>query len=171
MSDSFAAAGVAQGAAVHRYAGDLVEETRIANERRLAEARDLASAVRLADEGAAERVLAAAEEANARDLETAARQAEEVVRHARAGILAAVQRYADGLLEETRKANETRLPKAKQLADLVRLADGSAADRLLAAIEEANRRSFETAQEQASSVVELAESQLGDGRTPGSGSN
>jgi len=170
MSDSLAAVG-AQGAAVHRYAGDLVEETRVANERRLAEARELASAVRLADESAAQRVLSAAEEANARDLETAQHQADEVVRHARAGILAAVQRYADGLLEETRQANETRLPKAKQLADLVRLADDSAADRLLAAIEEANRRSFETAQEQATSVVELAEAQLGEGRAPGSGSH
>ena len=170
MSDTFAAVGTDHGDAVHRYAGDLVEEARLGNERRLAEARELASAVRLADEPAAERVLAAAEEANARDLESAKQQADEVVRHARAGILAAVQRYADGLLDETRKANETRLPRAKELADLVRLADGSAADRLLAAFEEANRRSFETAQEQATSVVELAESQLGEDRTPDSGS-
>lgn len=163
MSESFGAVGAAQSAAVSRYAGDLVEETLAANERRLAEAQELASAVRLADESAADRLLGAATEANERDLATARKQAEDVLRHARAGILAAVQRYANELLEETRKANETRLPRARELADLVRLADGPAADRLMAAIEEANQRSYETAQDQANSVVELAEAQLGGG--------
>ena len=160
MADHSSANPEAQTAAVYRYAVELVDETRRAAERRLADARELAAVVRIADESAADRILAAAEDANARDLSTAETQAEEVVKHARAGIMAAVQRYADSLLEETRRTNEARMPRARELAELIRLADGAAADRLLTSIEDANQATMKTAEQQASGVVSMAEQRL-----------
>lgn len=150
----------AHSAAVYRYAVELVEDTRRANDSRLGEARDLAAVVRIADEQAADRILSAAEEACARDLQTAEQQAEEVVRHARAGIMAAVQRYTDNLIAEARRAGEGRLVKATELAELVRLADSSAADRLLAAIQTVNEAALRSAERQAQGVLETAQSRL-----------
>lgn len=160
----------AHSAAVYRYAVELVEDTRRANDVRLADARDLAAVVRIADESAADRILSAAEEACARDLHIAEQQAEEVVRHARAGIMAAVQRYTDKLIEEARRAGESRLGKATELAELVRLADSNAADRLLQAIQTVNEASLQTAQRQAQGVLDTAQARLTIGtRTSESG--
>ncbi|GAC1615426.1 MAG: hypothetical protein NVS9B1_25180 [Candidatus Dormibacteraceae bacterium] len=160
MADHSSANPEAQTAAVYRYAVELVEETRRAADRRLADARELAAVVRIADESAADRILAAAVDANTRDLATAENQAEEVVKHARAGIMAAVQRYADSLLEETRRANEARMPRARELAELIRLADGAAADRLLDSMEDANKATMKTAEQQATGVISMAEQRL-----------
>ena len=160
MADFPAAVPSAHSAAVYRYAVELVEDTRRANETRLADARDLAAVVRIADEPAADRILGAAEEACARDLHIAEQQAEEVVRHARAGIMAAVQRYAAALVEDARTAGQNRLDKATELAELVRLADSNSADRLLQAIHTVNEASLRTAERQASGVLEAAQSRL-----------
>lgn len=145
---------------VYRFAIELVEETRQANEARLADARDLATMVTIADAGAAERIIEATEEANRQDLAVAERQAEELVNFARGGILSAVQRYAAGLVEEQRRIAENRMPRARQLAELIRGADPDAADRMLKAIEEVHKSSLETAEQQAKAVVELARSRL-----------
>ena len=160
MSDYATAVPSAHSAAVYRYAVELVEDTRRANDTRMADARDLAAVVRIADEPAADRILAAAEEACARDLHIAEQQAEEVVRHARSGILAAVQRYAQALVEDARSAGQARLDKATELAELVRLADASSADRLLQAIHTVNEAAMRTAERQANGVLEAAQTRL-----------
>jgi hypothetical protein len=160
MADFTASAPSAHSAAVYRYAVELVEDTRRANETRMADARDLAAVVRIADEPAADRILGAAEEACARDLHIAEQQAEEVVRHARSGIMAAVQRYAQALIEDARNAGQSRLDKATELAELVRLADASSADRLLQAIHTVNEAALRTAERQANGVLEAAQSRL-----------
>jgi hypothetical protein len=147
-------------AAVYRYAVELVEDTRRGNEARLADARELAAVVRIADEPAADRILSAAEEACARDLHIAEQQADEVVRHARAGIMAAVQRYAQALVEDARRAGQGRLDKATELAELVRLADAASADRLLQAIHTVNEAAMRTAERQAQGVLETAQTRL-----------
>ena len=139
---------------------ELVEDTRHSNDTRMADARDLAAVVRIADEPAADRILSAAEEACARDLHIAEQQADEVVRHARAGIMAAVQRYAQALVEEARTVGQSRLDKATELAELVRLADSNSADRLLQAIHTVNEASMRTAERQAHSVLETAQTRL-----------
>ncbi len=159
----------AHSAAVYRYAVELVEDTRRANDTRLVEARDLAAIVRIADEPAADRILSAAEEACARDLHIAEQQAEEVVRHARAGILSAVQRYTDNLVAEARRSSEARLGKATELAELVRLADSNAADRLLQAIQTVNEAALRTAERQAQGVLETAQTRLSIGVRPQEG--
>ena len=150
----------AHSAAIYRYAVELVEDTRHANETRMADARDLAAVVRIADEPAADRILGAAEEACARDLHIAEQQAEEVIRHARAGIMAAVQRYAQALVEDARTAGQSRLDKATELAELVRLADANSADRLLQAIHTVNEAALRTAERQAHGVLETAQTRL-----------
>ena len=160
MADFTTSAPSAHSAAVYRYAVELVEDTRRANETRMADARDLAAVVRIADEPAADRILGAAEEACARDLHIAEQQAEEVVRHARAGIMAAVQRYAQALIEDARNAGQSRLDKATELAELVRLADAGSADRLLQAIHTVNDAALRTAERQANGVLEAAQSRL-----------
>lgn len=150
----------AHSAAIYRYAIELVEDTCRANETKMADARDLAAVVRIADEPAADRILGAAEEACARDLHIAEQQAEEVIRHARAGIMAAVQRYSQALVEDARNAGQTRLDKATELAELVRLADANSADRLLQAIHTVNEASLRTAERQAHGVLETAQTRL-----------
>ncbi len=150
----------AHSAAIYRYAVELVEDTRRANETKMADARDLAAVVRIADEPAADRILGAAEEACARDLHIAEQQAEEVIRHARAGIMAAVQRYAQALVEDARGAGQSRLDKATELAELVRLADANSADRLLQAIHTVNEAALRTAERQAHGVLETAQTRL-----------
>jgi hypothetical protein len=150
----------AHSAAIYRYAVELVEDTRRANETKMADARDLAAVVRIADEPAADRILGAAEEACARDLHIAEQQAEEVIRHARAGIMAAVQRYAQALVEDARNAGQSRLDKATELAELVRLADANSADRLLQAIHTVNEAALRTAERQAHGVLETAQTRL-----------
>jgi len=160
MADYNTAVPSAHSAAVYRYAVELVEDTRRANDTRMADARDLAAVVRIADEPAADRILGAAEEACARDLHIAEQQAEEVVRHARAGIMAAVQRYAQALVEDARSAGQARLDKATELAELVRPADAGSADRLLQAIHAVNEASMRTAERQANGVLEAAQSRL-----------
>ena len=150
----------AHSAAIYRYAIELVEDTRRANETKMADARDLAAVVRIADEPAADRILGAAEEACARDLHIAEQQAEEVIRHARAGIMAAVQRYSQALVEDARNAGQTRLDKATELAELVRLADANSADRLLQAIHTVNEAALRTAERQAHGVLETAQTRL-----------
>jgi hypothetical protein len=150
----------AHSAAIYRYAVELVEDTRRANETKMADARDLAAVVRIADEPAADRILGAAEEACARDLHIAEQQAEEVIRHARAGIMAAVQRYSQALVEDARNAGQTRLDKATELAELVRLADANSADRLLQAIHTVNEAALRTAERQAHGVLETAQTRL-----------
>lgn len=160
MADFTTTVPSAHSAAVYRYAVELVEDTRRANETRMADARDLAAVVRIADEPAADRILGAAEEACARDLHIAEQQAEEVVRHARSGIMAAVQRYAQALVEDARSAGQARLDKATELAELVRLADAGSADRLLQAIHTVNEASMRTAERQANGVLEAAQSRL-----------
>jgi hypothetical protein len=126
----------------------------------MADARDLAAVVRIADEPAADRILGAAEEACARDLHIAEQQAEEVIRHARAGIMAAVQRYSQALVEDARNAGQARLDKATELAELVRLADANSADRLLQAIHTVNEAALRTAERQAHGVLETAQTRL-----------
>jgi hypothetical protein len=160
MADLTTSAPSAHSAAVYRYAVELVEDTRRANDTRMADARDLAAVVRIADEPAADRILGAAEEACARDLHIAEQQAEEVVRHARAGIMAAVQRYAQALVEDARSAGQSRLDKATELAELVRLADANSADRLLQAIHTVNEAALRTAERQANAVLEAAQTRL-----------
>ncbi len=160
MADQPATVPSAHSAAVYRYALELVEDTRQANDTRLADARDLAAVVRIADEQAADRILSAAEEACARDLHIAEQQSEEVVRHARSGIMAAVQRYAQALVEEARNAGQGRLDKATELAELVRLADANSADRLLQAIHTVNEAALRTAERQAHGVLETAQTRL-----------
>src|SRR5579859_7253809 len=160
MADFTTSVPSAHSAAVYRYAVELVEDTRRANDTRMADARDLAAVVRIADEPAADRILGAAEEACARDLHIAEQQAEEVVRHARSGIMAAVQRYAQALIEDARSAGQARLDKATELAELVRLADASSADRLLQAIHTVNEAAMRTAERQANGVLEAAQSRL-----------
>lgn len=160
MADLPASVPSAHSAAVYRYALELVEDTRTANDTRLADARDLAAVVRIADEQAADRILSAAEEACARDLHIAEQQSEEVVRHARSGIMAAVQRYAQSLVEEARNAGQGRLDKATELAELVRLADANSADRLLQAIHTVNEAALRTAERQAHGVLETAQTRL-----------
>ncbi|TMD53991.1 MAG: hypothetical protein E6I85_07000 [Chloroflexi bacterium] len=160
MADPPTSVPSAHSAAVYRYAVELVEDTRRANEGRLGDARELAAVVRIADEPAADRILSAAEEACARDLHIAEQQAEEVVRHARAGIMAAVQRYAQNLVEEARKSGQSRLDKASELAELVRLADAGSADRLLQAIHTVNDAAMRTAERQAQGVLETAQTRL-----------
>jgi hypothetical protein len=150
----------AHSAAIYRYAVELVEDTRRANETKMADARDLAAVVRIADEPAADRILGAAEEACARDLHIAEQQAEEVIRHARAGIMAAVQRYSQALVEDARNAGQARLDKATELAELVRLADANSADRLLQAIHTVNEAALRTAERQAHGVLETAQTRL-----------
>ena len=150
----------AHSAAIYRYAVELVEDTRRANETKMADARDLASVVRIADEPAADRILGAAEEACARDLHIAEQQAEEVIRHARAGIMAAVQRYSTALVEDARTAGQSRLDKATELAELVRMADANSADRLLQAIHTVNEAALRTAERQAHGVLETAQTRL-----------
>jgi hypothetical protein len=150
----------AHSAAIYRYAVELVEDTRRANETKMADARDLAAVVRIADEPAADRILGAAEEACARDLHIAEQQAEEVIRHARAGIMAAVQRYSQALVEDARTAGQSRLDKATELAELVRLADANSADRLLQAIHTVNEAALRTAERQAHGVLETAQTRL-----------
>jgi len=160
MGDFTTSVPSASSAAVYRYAVELVEDTRRANETKMADARDLAAVVRIADEPAADRILGAAEEACARDLHIAEQQAEEVVRHARSGIMAAVQRYAQALVEDARSAGQSRLDKATELAELVRLADANSADRLLQAIHTVNEASLRTAERQANGVLEAAQTRL-----------
>jgi hypothetical protein len=160
MADLPTSVPSAHSAAVYRYAVELVEDTRRGNEGRLADARELAAVVRIADEPAADRILSAAEEACARDLHIAEQQAEEVVRHARAGIMAAVQRYAQNLVEDARKSGQGRLDKASELAELVRLADSGSADRLLQAIHTVNEAAMRTAERQAQGVLETAQTRL-----------
>jgi hypothetical protein len=160
MAELNTAVPSAHSAAVYRYAVELVEDTRRANDTRMADARDLAAVVRIADEPAADRILGAAEEACARDLHIAEQQAEEVVRHARSGILAAVQRYAQALVEDARSAGQSRLDKATELAELVRLADANSADRLLQAIHTVNEAAMRTAERQANGVLEAAQTRL-----------
>jgi hypothetical protein len=160
MADPPTTVTSAHSAAVYRYAVELVEDTRRGNDTRLADARDLAAVVRIADEPAADRILGAAEEACARDLHIAEQQAEEVVRHARSGIMAAVQRYASTLVEDARNAGQSRLEKATELAELVRLADATSADRLLQAIHTVNEAALRTAERQANGVLEAAQSRL-----------
>jgi hypothetical protein len=160
MTDLPSSVPSAHSAAIYRYAVELVEDTRHANETRLADARDLAAVVRIADEPAADRILGAAEEACARDLHIAEQQAEEVIRHARAGIMAAVQRYAQALVEDARNAGQSRLDKATELAELVRLADANSADRLLQAIHTVNEAALRTAERQAHGVLETAQTRL-----------
>lgn len=160
MTDLPTSVSSAHSAAVYRYAVELVEDTRRSNDTRMADARDLAAVVRIADEPAADRILSAAEEACARDLHIAEQQADEVVRHARAGIMAAVQRYAQALVEEARTLGQTRLDKATELAELVRLADANSADRLLQAIHTVNEAGMRTAERQAHSVLETAQTRL-----------
>jgi hypothetical protein len=160
MADLPSSVPSAHSAAIYRYAVELVEDTRRANETRMADARDLASVVRIADEPAADRILGAAEEACARDLHIAEQQAEEVIRHARAGIMAAVQRYAQALVEDARNAGQSRLDKATELAELVRLADANSADRLLQAIHTVNEAALRTAERQAQGVLETAQTRL-----------
>jgi len=150
----------AHSAAIYRYAVELVEDTRRANETKMADARDLAAVVRIADEPAADRILGAAEEACARDLHIAEQQAEEVIRHARAGIMAAVQRYSTALVEDARNAGQSRLDKATELAELVRMADANSADRLLQAIHTVNEAALRTAERQAHGVLETAQTRL-----------
>jgi hypothetical protein len=160
MADNTPSVPSAHSAAVYRYAVELVEDTRRANTTRIADARDLAAVVRIADEQAADRILGAAEEACARDLHIAEQQADEVVRHARAGIMAAVQRYAQALVEDARNAGQSRLDKATELAELVRLADANSADRLLQAIHTVNEAALRTAERQAHGVLETAQTRL-----------
>ena len=160
MTDLPSSVPSAHSAAIYRYAVELVEDTRHANETRMADARDLAAVVRIADEPAADRILGAAEEACARDLHIAEQQAEEVIRHARAGIMAAVQRYAQALVEDARNAGQSRLDKATELAELVRLADANSADRLLQAIHTVNEAALRTAERQAHGVLETAQTRL-----------
>ncbi len=160
MADLPSSVPSAHSAAIYRYAVELVEDTRRANETRMADARDLAAVVRIADEPAADRILGAAEEACARDLHIAEQQAEEVIRHARAGIMAAVQRYAQALVDDARNAGQSRLDKATELAELVRLADANSADRLLQAIHTVNEASLRTAERQAHGVLETAQTRL-----------
>ena len=160
MADLPSSVPSAHSAAIYRYAVELVEDTRRANETRIADARDLAAVVRIADEPAADRILGAAEEACARDLHIAEQQAEEVLRHARAGIMAAVQRYAQTLVEDARNAGQSRLDKATELAELVRLADANSADRLLQAIHTVNEAALRTAERQAHGVLETAQTRL-----------
>ena len=160
MADSATSVSSAHSAAVYRYAVELVEDTRRANDTRMADARDLAAVVRIADEPAADRIMGAAEEACARDLHIAEQQAEEVVRHARSGIIAAVQRYAQALVEDARNAGQARLDKATELAELVRLADAGSADRLLQAIHTVNDAAMRTAERQAHGVLETAQTRL-----------
>jgi hypothetical protein len=160
----------AHSAAIYRYAVELVDDTRRANETRMADARDLAAVVRIADEPAADRILGAAEEACARDLHIAEQQAEEVIRHARAGIMAAVQRYAQALVEDARNAGQSRLDKATELAELVRLADANSADRLLQAIHTVNEAALRTAERQAHGVLETAQTRLAMAGRLGEGS-
>lgn len=160
MTDLPTSVSSAHSAAVYRYAVELVEDTRRSNDTRMADARDLAAVVRIADEPAADRILSAAEEACARDLHIAEQQADEVVRHARAGIMAAVQRYAQALVEEARTLGQSRLDKATELAELVRLADANSADRLLQAIHTVNEAGMRTAERQAHSVLETAQTRL-----------
>ena len=105
-------------------------------------------------------VLGAAEEGCARDLHMAEQQAEEGIRHARAGIMAAVQRYAQALVEDARGAGQSRLDKATELAELVRLADANSADRLLQAIHTVNEAALRTAERQAHGVLETAQTRL-----------
>src|SRR6202165_5462467 len=160
MADLPSSVPSAHSAAIYRYAVELVEDTRRANETRMADARDLASVVRIADEPAADRILGAAEEACARDLHIAEQQAEEVIRHARAGIMAAVQRYASALVEDARSAGQSRLDKATELAELVRLAAANSADRLLQAIHTVNEAALRTAERQSQGVLETAQTRL-----------
>lgn len=160
MADLPSSVPSAHSAAIYRYAVELVEDTRHANETKMADARDLAAVVRIADEPAADRILGAAEEACARDLHIAEQQAEEVIRHARAGIMAAVQRYAQALVEDARNAGQNRLDKATELAELVRLADANSADRLLQAIHTVNEAALRTAERQAHGVLETAQTRL-----------
>jgi len=160
MADLQSSVPSAHSAAIYRYAVELVEDTRRANETRMADARDLAAVVRIADEPAADRILGAAEEACARDLHIAEQQAEEVIRHARAGIMAAVQRYAQALVDDARNAGQSRLDKATELAELVRLADANSADRLLQAIHTVNEAALRTAERQAHGVLETAQTRL-----------
>jgi|SRR5438105_14838330 len=160
MADFPTSVPSAHSAAVYRYAVELVEDTRRGNEARIADARELAAVVRIADEPAADRILSAAEEACARDLHIAEQQADEVVRHARQGIMAAVQRYAQALVEDARRAGQSRLDKATELAELVRLADAGSADRLLQAIHTVNEAAMRTAERQAQGVLETAQTRL-----------
>src|SRR5438270_12957058 len=168
MADFPTSVPSAHSAAVYRYAVELVEDTRRGNEARIADARELAAVVRIADEPAADRILGAAEEACARDLHIAEQQAEEVVRHARSGIMAAVQRYAASIVEDARSAGQARLDKATELAELIRLADSNSADRLLQAIHTVNEAAMRTAERQSHSVLEAAQTRLTiSGRVPG----
>jgi len=160
MADPPPSVPSAHSAAIYRYAVELVEDTRRANETKMADARDLAAVVRIADEPAADRILGAAEEACARDLHIGEQQAEEVIRHARAGIMAAVQRYSQALVEDARNAGQARLDKATELAELVRLADANSADRLLQAIHTVNEAALRTAERQAHGVLETAQTRL-----------
>ena len=160
MADLPSSVPSAHSAAIYRYAVELVEDTRRANETRMADARDLGAVVRIADEPAADRILGAAEEACARDLHIAEQQAEEVIRHARAGIMAAVQRYAQALVDDARNAGQSRLDKATELAELVRMADANSADRLLQAIHTVNEAALRTAERQAHGVLETAQTRL-----------
>lgn len=145
---------------LYQAAVDLVEQVRRANERRLAEARSLAGIVKLADEVMAQRILTVVETANTRDLATAEQQSQEIITAARSGIASAVRKYADLLVEQQRMVNESRMPKARQLIDLIRVADEAAADRLLARIEEANQAALKDAEEQAQRVMEMARARL-----------
>ena len=159
MSDNTNIADVT-AISLYQAAVDIVEQVRRANEKRLAEARSLAAIVRLADEVMADRIIAVVEAANGRDLTTAEQQAQEIVGAARSGIANAVRKYADLLVEQQRMVNDSRMPKARQLLDLVRVADPAAADRLMARIEESNNAALHDAEEQAQRVLEMARSRL-----------
>ena len=74
--------------------------------------------------------------------------------------MAAVQRYAQALVEDARNAGQTRLDKATELAELVRLADANSADRLLQAIHTVNEASLRTAERQSQGVLETAQTRL-----------
>lgn len=160
MADQQASVANANSAAVYRYAVELIEDTRRVNSARLDDARELAALVRIADETAAERILSAAEEACGRDLLIAQQQADEVIRHARAGIMAAVRRYAEALIEDARQAGEDRTAKARDLADLVRLADSASAEKLMSAIDTVNNAAQKTAERQARGVLETTMERL-----------
>jgi hypothetical protein len=74
--------------------------------------------------------------------------------------MAAVQRYAQALVEDARRAGQSRLDKATELAELVRLADAGSADRLLQAIHTVNEAAMRTAERQAQGVLETAQTRL-----------
>ena len=146
--------------AVQRAAGSFVDSTRRAAESRERELDRVAGLLALTDEAASRRLRASSAASTAEAVRHAEEQAQEIIRAAANRVLTMAANYAGSLVSETRRDNEARAARQRELIGGVARVDAPAARAMEDAIADADAARLASAGRQGEQIAQASQAAI-----------